>query len=288
MTITRSQVLKEAKNYAFITIGLALFVLGWSAFMTPFEVTGGGVAGIASILYFATKFPIGITTFLFNAILIAIAWRILGTKFCINSLICTFILSLFFSIAQVLFTHPLVDDMFMSVLIGSCISAAGVGIAINWGGNTGGLDIISLMIGKYRNISYGHVNFAANVFIVGGSYFIVHDLEKLVYSFVVLFVYMFVADYVIDGYRQTYQFMVFSKENEKIAERISKDLKRGATFLKGYGSYNRQESDVLLIVAHRTDKAIITRIIKEIDNSAFITITKTSSVFGKNFDTLKL
>lgn len=288
MTITRSQVLKEAKNYAFITIGLALFVLGWSAFMTPFEVTGGGVAGIASILYFATKFPIGITTFLFNAILIAIAWRILGTKFCINSLICTFILSVFFSIAQVLFTHPLVDDMFMSVLIGSCISAAGVGIAINWGGNTGGLDIIALMIGKYRNISFGHVNFAANVFIVGCSYFIVHDLEKLVYSFVVLFVYMFVADYVIDGYRQTYQFMVFSKDNEKIAERISKDLKRGATFLKGYGSYNRQESDVLLIVAHRTDKAIITRIIKEIDNSAFITITKTSSVFGKNFDTLKL
>lgn len=252
------------------------------------EVTGGGVAGIASILYFATKFPIGITTFLFNAILIAIAWRILGTKFCINSLICTFILSVFFSIAQVLFTHPLVDDMFMSVLIGSCISATGVGIAINWGGNTGGLDIIALMIGKYRNISFGHVNFAANVFIVGCSYFIVHDLEKLVYSFVVLFVYMFVADYVIDGYRQTYQFMVFSKENEKIAERISKDLKRGATFLKGYGSYNRQESDVLLIVAHRTDKAIITRIIKEIDNSAFITITKTSSVFGKNFDTLKL
>lgn len=288
MTITRSQVLKEAKNYAFITLGLALFVLGWSAFMTPFEVTGGGVAGIASILYFATKFPIGITTFLFNAILIAIAWRILGTKFCINSLICTFILSVFFSIAQVLFTHPLVDDMFMSVLIGSCISAAGVGIAINWGGNTGGLDIIALMIGKYRNISFGHVNFAANVFIVGCSYFIVHDLEKLVYSFVVLFVYMFVADYVIDGYRQTYQFMVFSKDNEKIAERISKDLKRGATFLKGYGSYNRQESDVLLIVAHRTDKAIITRIIKEIDNSAFITITKTSSVFGKNFDTLKL
>lgn len=288
MTITRSQVLKEAKNYAFITIGLALFVLGWSAFMTPFEVTGGGVAGIASILYFATKFPIGITTFLFNAILIAIAWRILGTKFCINSLICTFILSVFFSIAQVLFTHPLVDDMFMSVLIGSCISAAGVGIAINWGGNTGGLDIIALMIGKYRNISFGHVNFAANVFIVGCSYFIVHDLEKLVYSFVVLFVYMFVADYVIDGYRQTYQFMVFSKDNEKIAERISKDLKRGATFLKGYGSYNRQESDVLLIVAHRTDKAIITRIIKEIDNSAFITITKTSSVFGKNFDSIKL
>ncbi len=286
--LTRKQVFQEVKSYIFITLGLALFVFGWSAFMTPFEVTGGGVAGIASVLYFATKIPIGITTFVLNAILIAIAWKILGTRFCVNSLICTIILSLFFSVGQVLFTKPLVDDMFMSVIIGAALSATGVGIAINWGGNTGGLDIIALMIGKYRNISYGKVNMMANFIIVGSSYFILHDVQKLVYSFVVLFVYMFVADIVIDGFHQTYQFMVFSKKNEDIARRINQELKRGATFLKGYGAYNRQESDVLLIIAHRSDKVRVTRIIKEIDNSAFVTVTKTSSVFGKNFDTLKL
>lgn len=286
--ITFKQVLKETKNYLFITVGLAVFVLGWSAFMTPFEVTGGGVAGIAAILYFATKFPIGITTFLLNAILIGVAWKVLGTKFCINSIICTAIMSVFFSIGQAIFTQPLVDDMFMSVIIGASLSALGVGIAINWGGNTGGLDIIALMIGKYRNISYGKVNIVANFIIVGSSFFILGDVQKLVYSFVVLFVYMFVADIVIDGYRQTYQFMVFSKKNEEIAVRINKDLHRGATFLKGYGSYNRQESDVLLIIAHKTDKVRVTRIIKEIDDSAFITITKTASVFGKNFDKLRL
>lgn len=286
--ITFKQVLKETKNYLFITIGLAIFVFGWSAFMTPYEVTGGGVAGIAAILYFATKIPIGITTFVLNAVLIGIAWKILGTKFCINSIICTAIMSVFFSIGQAIFTQPLVDDMFMSVIIGASLSALGVGIAINWGGNTGGLDIIALMIGKYRNISYGKVNIVANFIIVGSSFFILSDVQKLVYSFVVLFVYMFVADIVIDGYRQTYQFMVFSKKNEEIAARINKDLHRGATFLKGYGSYNRQESDVLLIIAHKTDKVRVTRIIKEIDDSAFITITKTASVFGKNFDKLRL
>ena len=287
--ITGKELLKEVKNYLFITIGLAIFVFGWSAFMTPFEVTGGGVAGIASIVYFATHtIPIGVTTFVLNAVLIAIAWKILGTRFCVNSIICTIILSAFFTIAQQIFTKPLVDDMFMSVIIGAALSAAGVGIAINWGGNTGGLDIIALMVGKYRNISYGKVNVVANFFIIGSSYFILHDVQKLVYSFVVLFVYMFVADIVIDGYRQTYQFMVFSQKNKEIADRINRELHRGATFLKGYGSYNRQESDVLLIVAHKTDKVRVTRIIKEIDDSAFITITKTASVFGKNFDKLKL
>lgn len=287
--LTGKQVWKEVKNYFFITIGLAFFVFGWTAFMTPFEVTGGGVAGIASLVYFANhNIPIGFTTFLLNGILIAIAWKILGARFSINSIICTVIQSAFFTVAQQIFTKPIVDDMFMSVIIGAAISAAGVGIAINWGGNTGGLDIIALMIGKYRNISYGKVNVMANFVIVGCSFFILHDLSKLVYSFVVLFVYMFVADLVIDGYRQTYQFMVFSQKNKEIADRINRELHRGATFLKGYGSYNRQESDVLLIVAHKTDKARVTRIIKDIDDSAFITVTKTASVFGKNFDKLKL
>lgn len=286
--ITTKQVLKTIKNFAIITIGLAIFAIGWSAFLTPFQVTGGGVAGIAAVLYFSIGLPMGITTFVFNAILIAIAWRILGTKFCVNSLICTAILSLFFSIGQEIFTQPILDDMFMSIIIGASLSAIGVGIAINYGGNTGGIDIIALMIGKYRNISYGKVNLVANFLIVGSSFFILMDVQKLVYSFVVLFVYFFMSDLVIDGYRQTYQFMVFSKKNEEIAQRINQELHRGATFLKGYGSYNRQESDVLLIVAHRTDKVRVTRIIKEIDSSAFITITKTASVFGKNFDTIKL
>ncbi len=286
--LTFKKVLQEAKNYFFIFLGLAMFTFGWSAFLTPYEVSGGGVAGAASILYFATKIPIGLTTFALNAILIAIAWKILGTKFCVNSLICTVVMSVFFSIFQPLFPKPLVDDMFMSVIIGSAIAAYGIGMAINWGGNTGGVDIIALMVGKYRNISYGRVSLLSNVVIVGASYFVLYDVQKLVYSFVVLLVSIIISDLVIDGYRQTYQFMVFSQKNHEIAQRINSSLHRGATFLKGYGSYNQQESDVLLIVAHKTDKGAITRIIKDIDPNAFITISKTASVFGKNFDNIKI
>ena len=286
--LTFKKVLQETKNYFFIFLGLAMFTFGWSAFLTPYEVSGGGVAGAASILYFATKIPIGLTTFALNAILIAIAWKILGTKFCVNSLICTVVMSVFFSIFQPLFPKPIVDDMFMSVIIGSAIAAYGIGMTINWGGNTGGVDIIALMVGKYRNISYGRVSLLSNVVIVGSSFFVLHDVQRLVYSFVVLLVSIIISDLVIDGYRQTYQFMVFSKKNHDIAQKINSSLHRGATFLKGYGSYNQQESDVLLIVAHKTDKSAITRIIKDIDPNAFITISKTASVFGKNFDNIKI
>ena len=97
-----------------------------------------------------------------------------------------------------------------------------------------------------------------------------------------------VSDMVIEGYRQTYQMMVFSKKTEEISERINQELHRGATLLKGQGSYTKEEKEVLLVIAHREDKHHIIRIIKEVDDSAFVSIAKTSGVFGKNFDRLRL
>jgi uncharacterized membrane-anchored protein YitT (DUF2179 family) len=288
MAITGKDVFEELRNFVFITLGLAIFAFGWTAFLIPHELTGGGVSGIGAILYFALKIPVGITTLVLNLILVACAWKVLGRKFCINTIICSVILSLFMNIGQAIFTEPLVNDKFMCTLIGATVSAFGVGMAINWGGNTGGTDIIALMIGKYRNISYGRVSLYSNLVIVGSSYFITHSLEKLVYSMVVMFVYIVVSDVVIDGYKQSYQIMVFSKKNREIAERINNELQRGATFIKASGSYSKEESEILLIIAHRTDKVIITRIIKEIDDTSFISISKTYGVFGKNFDQLKI
>lgn len=277
------------EKYFFITLGLALFAFGWTAFLIPNQVMGGGINGIATIIYFANPtVSVGVWVFLMNIVLVAVAWKILGKRFCVDTIICTVIMSLFMMIGQWLFPKPIVpNDPFMCAMVGSALAGVGVGLALNYGGNTGGTDIIVLMISKYRNVSYGRLTLYLNILIVLSSYLTVHDPVKLVYSVLVLFAYMLFSDLVIDGYKQSFQFMVFSTKNQEIAERINKELKRGATFLKGTGSYNRTESDVLLIVAHRTDRVNIIRIIKEVDDSAFISISKVQSVFGKNFEKIR-
>ena len=181
------KILNVIRNYFFITLGLAIFTFGWTAFLLPNKVTGGGISGIAAVLYFATGLPVGITTLVLNIILVAIAWRILGRRFCIDTLICTVIMSGFMAIGQMVFTQPIVpDDPFMCAVIGAALAGVGVGLALNYGGNTGGTDIIVLMLAKYRNISYGRGSLYLNFFIVLSSYLTVHDPVKLVYSFVVL------------------------------------------------------------------------------------------------------
>ena len=287
--INQKRILLEFRNYFMICVGLAIFAVGWTAFLIPAEMTGGGVSGIAAIIFYATGYvPIGVSTFLINAILLAIAWKILGTKFCLNTLFCTVVLSIFFGIGQTFFDTQIIDDPFMSAVIGGAMSAFGVGLAINYGGNTGGTDIVAMMVGKYRNISYGKVTLYTNLFIIASSYFVVGSVEKLVYSMVVMFVFIYVSDIVIEGYKQTFQFMVFSKKNQEIADKINLEIHRGATFLKGYGSFTKADADVLLIIAHRNDKAQIMKLIKYIDSTAFVTIAKTSSVFGKNFDNIRI
>lgn len=286
---TPQQLLTETKNYFFVLLGLFIFAFAWSAFLIPHQLTGGGVSGIASILYFANnKIPIGVTVLVLNLILVLISLKILGKEFAVRTIICTVMLSLAFSIMRPLFPKPLVDDTFLCSLIGAMLSGLGVGMALNHGGNTGGTDIIALMIGKYRNISYGRITLYVNVLIISSSYIVVQSIEKLVYSFVVMIAYVFASDLILDGFRQTYQIMVFSHKNTEIAEQINEQLHRGATFIKGYGSYTKKESDILLVIAHREDKRNIIRIIKNVDKSAFISIAKASSVYGKNFDEIKL
>ncbi|MDD3281501.1 MAG: YitT family protein [Bacteroidales bacterium] len=286
--LTKRQLLIESKNYFFILLGVAIFAFAWTAFLLPSELVGGGVSGISSLIYFATGFPVGISTFIFNIILVIFAIKILGPGFGIRTVICIFMLSLSFTVLQPLFTKPLVDDTFLCALIGAMLSGVGVGIAINFGGNTGGTDILALIIGKYRNISYGRITLYINILIVSSSYFVVGSVEKLVYSFVVMIAYVFASDLMIDGFRQTYQIMVFSDKNEEIAAAINTELNRGATFIKGYGAYSKKETDILLVLAHKPDKRVIIKIIKNIDVNAFISIAKTNSVYGKNFDEIKL
>ncbi|MBO4282782.1 MAG: YitT family protein [Bacteroidales bacterium] len=286
---TFQSVLQTLKNYFFITLGLAVFTFGWSAFLLPSELTGGGVSGIASLIYFADhRIPVALSTFVINGIFIAVAWKILGSRFCITTGICTAIVSAGFAVFQPMFAHPLVNDTFMCAIIGSGLAGFGVALALNYGGNTGGTDIIVMIIGKFRRVAYGKVTMYINIFIIASSYLITHSVEKLVYSFVVMIAYTIASDTFLDGHRQTYQFMIFSSKNAEIAERINTEMKRGGTFLKGTGTYSHQESDVLLVLVHRRDKQQLMRIITQTDKTAFVSIAKTNAVFGKNFDQIQL
>lgn len=284
----KTKTFQHIKSYVMITLGLLIFAFGWTAFLIPAGIVGGGVTGISSLIFFSTGLPVGIVNLVINGILVLIAMKILGAKFGINTVFGILMSSIFFILLQHYIKQPLVDDPFMCALIGAMLSGLGVGIAFSNGGNSGGTDIVALLVTNYYNISPGRVIIYIDIAIIASSYLLFHSIEKIVFGYVVMGVFGYTLDMVIEGSKQSYQIMVFSKNNEEVANRIGNEIQRGVTLIKGIGWYTKNEQNVLLVIAQKTDKQAIMKIIKECDDNAFISIAKVSGVFGKNFDRIKI
>lgn len=286
-------------SYVVITLGLMTYTFAWSAFMLPAQIVGGGVSGLSAILHYAVgiRIPIGILNLVFNGILVAVGFKMLGSKFGANTLYGIAMSSVFFIMWQQglhvenLFMNPdgtMQFDPFMCAIIGGALCGLGIGLSFIMGGNTGGTDIIALIVTKHYNISPGRVIMLLDIVIVGCSYFVSGKLGNVVYGYVTMGVMTYVLDMVLDGNKQSYQIMVFSLRNDEIAEAVTREVGRGATLLDAEGSYTKQHQKVLLMMVHRTDKSHVMQIIHRIDENAFISVNKAQGVYGKNFEKLKL
>ncbi|MDX9695175.1 MAG: YitT family protein [Bacteroidales bacterium] len=280
-------ILKNIKEYSIITIGLFINALGWTAFLIPAEITGGGITGVATLIFYASKFPIGISYLAINAILILSSFKMLGKGFGIKTIYAITVLSIFLSVLQGVIKEPVVNENFMSAVIGAILAGAGVGIVFSQGGSTGGTDIIAMMINKYRDISPGKVILYADVIIISSSFLIFHSLEKMVYGYVTMAITAYTIDLILTGTKRTVQLFIFSKDYEKIAERVATDIKRGITVIDGKGWYTKADAKILLILVRKQESYDILRIIKEIDPKAFVSVNNVMGVYGKGFDPIK-
>lgn len=286
---------KTAWSYIVISLGILTYTFAWSAVMLPGKIVGGGVSGICSVLYYACgiHLPIGVMSFIINSLLLLVGLKFLGSRFGVNTIYGILLSSLGFILwQQVLHIDQLFDVSqfggFMCAIMGGALCGVGIGLTFSMGGNTGGTDIIALILSKYYNISPGKVIMYLDLIIIGLSFFVSHKIENVVFGYIVMFTMTYVLDMIVDGNKQSYQVMVFSKNNKAIGDAVTTEVGRGATLLDAEGCYSHQPNPVLIIMIHRTDKSRVMQIIHRIDENAFVSVSKTQGVYGRNFEKLKL
>jgi uncharacterized membrane-anchored protein YitT (DUF2179 family) len=280
-------IIREIKSYIISTIALFVMALGWTGFLIPNKILGGGVNGIATMLFWTTGLSTGITIVAVNIVLILIALRIIGSGFGVKTVYSIVVISAMFSILQYYIKEPFVTDRFMAAIVGGVLSGTSIGLVFTQGGSTGGTDIIALIVNKYHNISPGKIILLIDVFIISSSYFIFQSIETLVYGFVVMGVSSYTIDLVLTGFKQSVQLFVFSKNAEVIADRITRETGRGVTLIKGTGWYTKTEHSVLMVMAKKMESQQLFRIIKEVDPAAFVSLNTVMGVYGKGFDEIR-
>jgi len=175
----------------------------------------------------------------------------------------------------------------MSVIIGAALCGAGLGIIFSASGSTGGTDIIGSVVNKYKNISIGRTLLYCDFFIIASSYLIFHDVEKIVFGYVIMFIEMYILDHVLNANNQSVQFLIFSKKHDEIVAAIIHELERGCTVLNGEGGYTKEPVKVVVLLAKKKESAMIFRLIKSVDEQAFISQANVQGVYGEGFDKIK-
>lgn len=297
MKASKKQVLDEVKRYVIITLALFTMCLGWTAFLIPNHLMGGGVSGIAALIYWGTNGAIstGISVFVINAILLLIALKVIGVGFGIKTGYSIIMASLFMSLLQHFITDPMmagemqpfVSDHFLAAILGGGLAGLSIGVAFTQGGSTGGTDIIAMIVCKYRNISQGRVILLCDIIIISCGFIVGNTIEDFIYSFVVMGVCSYCIDLVLTGNKQTVQAFIFTSQPEKVADRIANEMHRGVTTINGTGWYTKHEGPILMVVAHKRESQMILRIVKEEDPQAFMTMNTVMGAYGKGFEQIR-
>lgn len=298
--MTKRLLLHELKDYALISLGVILYAMGVTIFMLPYNLTTGGVAGIASIIYYATGIEVQVTYIIINAALLVAAIKVLGFRFCFKTIYAVFFMTFILWLLQRIIEVPnpanpsemilprfIGEESFMACVLGAILCGIGVGVCFENNGSTGGTDIIAAIVNKYKTMSLGSVIMTCDIVIISSCYFIFHDWYRVIYGFVMLFICSTTIDYWMRRRHQSVQFMIFSRNPEAIADAIVK-THHGVTILDGQGWFTRTDRKVIVSVVRRREQFMIQRMIKSIDPYAFVSMTDASGVWGEGFDQIKV
>lgn len=267
-------------------VGSFLFALGTHCFTAPNHMAPGGVTGLATIFNFLSGIPIGVLTILINIpILILGFWKV-GRRYMIKTIVSLVSYSLFLDV--VLVHIPVyTNDQMVACIFGGVTMGAGIGLVMSRGGSTGGMDIVNKLIQRrFPHLKLGEVQFTTDLVIVTLSIAAYGSIEPAFYALICLYITAVALDAVLYGMNVCKMIYIVSKQTDAICRRIHSELDRGATILKSYGSYTREERPTIMVAVRQTEYYRLRRIIREVDPDAFVIMTSASEIVGEGFEEL--
>ena len=266
-----------------ITVGCALFALGFNLFLLPNGMNAGGISGLSMLFVRLTKIgSIGLVTAIVNLPLFALGGIKVGKKFFLGSLLGMALSSAFIDLFSVLpapNTEPLVGALYGGVLCG-----LGLGLVFSQGASTGGSDIIVRLIKlRWQTFPIGVITMSFDLAVVSLTGLVFQNIGVALYSGVAIYISGKIIDAVVYSFDYSKVVLIISKEYRKIADQISDELKRGVTFLDGEGYYSGAQKKVILTAVKKQQITDLKKLVVQIDPDAFIIVQEAHQVLGDGF-----
>ena len=267
-----------------IIAGTFLMAASIHIFISPSNIAPGGATGIAIILNYLTKIPIGVATLLINIPLLILAYIRLGKRFAIQTTISSVAFTFFLDV--VLKPVPTyTEDVLLAMIYGGVLTGVGAGLIFLRNGSSGGSDIIAMLFKKHKpHAKTGQLVLLVDGVIILIAVWVFKNVNMAMYAILYKYISAFIIDKVIYGINEGKMVLINSVNNaDEIRNYITNDLSKGVTILKSSGGYTDHSRDVLLCAVGKRAFIKLRHDILRIDPNAFIIVTETSEVIGNGF-----
>ncbi len=280
MNFIKNEVLSvKIKNLSIMLIGNLLIVLAINMFITPANLYTGGLTGIAQLIIeflsagLGIELSLGTLVFVFNIPILYLAWRSIGKRFAVLSMVAVVIQSVMLEMVPI---GQFSEDILLNAVFGGVLVGAGIGMILKIGGSTGGMDIIFQYISMKYDGSFGKYSFSINAIII-----LIAGLTQSWETDLYTIICIYITSVVVDRIHTILQnlTLVTTKEEEMI-ETILKHLYRGITVLEGRGAYTKNNKSVLMLVLSSYELYEVLAIIKSVDEHSFTNVVRSEMIQG--------
>lgn len=277
----------EGRRTLVAMLGALIYAVGTNLFIVPAGLYSSGIMGLCQVLrtilaeYLHLNFGgtdiAGMIYYVINIPIFIIGYRKMGKKFLLKTLLCVTVMSGAMAVIPV---TRIVEDTMMACVVGGIICGAGVGLLLRMGSSGGGMDIVSIILVKWKqDFSVGKVNLIMNLVLYSACVFL-FDVETALYSVINAAVYSVAMDR-LHAQNINVEVNIITKiSSQELEKEVFSELGRGITKWKTVGAYTHEESHILYIMMSKYEVHQLKTIVHKYDPQAFIVINEGVHVEG--------
>lgn len=282
----KKKVIRVLKDLFFYMLGAFVFSVAVTLFITPNEISPGGITGIATLIAHITGISSGVLLFFFNIPILILGFKKFGTVFVAKTSVASFMVSFALTLCEKILT-PIKTDKILATVFGGILMGLGLSLVMLKGATTGGVDILAKIINKkFRHITVGKLILIMDGAVIALSALIYKNLDSVLYSIIAIYATSRVMDIVLYGSDTGKMIYIVTTASDKICHDINVELERGVTVISARGGYTNAERPLLLCIVRRHEVSEVYNIVEKYDNSAFVAVSDAGEIIGEGFKAL--
>ena len=302
-------VLDYSYSLLFCVASAFVFSFGFSTFVKGsgencLTIITGGVSGISQIINlvfvlfkidFNPDLLFSLCYFLINIPIIIFAFKCIGKRFAIFTLINILCTSLFTNVladapfVKDIATNPIIQDSTIArALFAGLCTGFHSGLAYKGLFSTGGMDVVSYYFSIKTNSNTGKYAILINVIIV-----ICYSLLSMINlgdewsdAFLIMLfatLYLVIVTLVIDmiNVRNKKVKIQIITDNKRLPDVLIANFPHSSTVIDGVGAYSKKHKLVVMMVVSSSEAKKVVRLVQSADHNAFIEVSPLNQVYGK-------